>query len=103
MPKGYWIANVTITDPDLFKTYQGMVEACLEQHGGRYLVRGGSCEQVEGTGNQRQVVVEFDTYAAALDCYRSAEYAEAIAMRNRAATTNLVVVEGVEGANPARL
>jgi uncharacterized protein (DUF1330 family) len=57
-------------------------------------------EVVEGKARSRIVVIEFPSYQAALDCYRSPEYAKAIAVRQASADADLIVVEGYEGPQP---
>jgi uncharacterized protein (DUF1330 family) len=72
----------------------------LRKFGGRYVTRGGQTEVVEGKSRSRIVVLEFPTYEAALNCYRSPEYARLIAMRQASAEADLIVVEGYDGAQP---
>ena len=62
---------------------------------GRFLVRGGRHEVVEGHQRARTVVIEFPSYDAALACYRSADYQAAVALRKGKAECDLVVIEGV--------
>lgn len=98
MPKGYWIAAITIREAEGYADYQAAVRVALDRYGGRYLVRGGKAEAMEGAPRPRAVVVEFDDYATALACYGSPEFAAAIAMRRRLADTDFLVVEGWDGA-----
>lgn len=96
MAKGYWIARVTVTDPDQYKHYvDGSIPAILA-HGGKILARGGKYEQLEGEGRARNVVIEFPSLAAAHDCFHSPVYQAARAHRLKAGTIELVIVEGVE-------
>ncbi len=61
MPKGYLIANVTVTDPDRYAAYRQQVPAVIEQFGGRFLVRAGALDRVEDAdGFDRVVVLEFE-------------------------------------------
>ena len=64
------------------------------------LVRGGTFEKKEGDALSRNVVIEFPTYQAALDCYNSPEYAAAKAKRDGGGPIDLIVIEGYEGAQP---
>jgi len=101
MAKGYWIARVDVAD---FENYQAYVKANalpLRLHGAKFLVRAGRFENLEGTSRPRNVVIEFPSYQAALDCWKSAEYQEAIKLRASVSTIDLVIVEGYEGAQPA--
>jgi uncharacterized protein (DUF1330 family) len=100
MPKGYWIAHVDVLDAEGYKDYVAMLGDIFRKHHGRYLVRGGSFESMEGQNRSRHVVVEFPSYQAALDCYRSPEYAEAIAVRQANAAAELLVTEGYDGTQP---
>ena len=66
MAKGYWIAHVTVTDPERYKDYVAANAAAFEKYNARFLVRGGSYEQRAGAQKQqRHVVLEFDSYATA--------------------------------------
>lgn len=97
MPKAYWIAHVTVTNPDPYKLYaEGATEA-FKKFGARVLARGGACEQMEGDGHPRNVVIEFDSMEAALGCYNSPEYQAAKAHREGAGIANIVIVEGAPG------
>ncbi len=92
----YFIVNLDIRDPERFETYRQRVAPLVEEHGGRYLVRGGAHEVIEGDWNpERIVVVEFPSVERAHEWYRSAEYQELAAMRMRAAPSQVVLVEGV--------
>jgi uncharacterized protein (DUF1330 family) len=95
MPKGYVIAHATVTDPDKWAQYVMKSKVALDKFGGQPIVRGGRCEITEGNGVQRNVVIEFPSYEAALGYARSPEYAEARKLRVGAGTIDIVVVEGV--------
>ena len=73
MAKGYWIARVDVRDAEAYQAYLAANGAVFENYGARFLVRGGTSEQVEGKGRQRNVVLEFPSYERALACYRSPE------------------------------
>ena len=96
--KGYWIAHVDVTEPEGYKAYMVADMAPIGAHGGRFLVRGGKHEVVEGTVRSRSVVIEFPSYAAALACYRSPGYQAAAAHRKGRAEFDLIVAEGTDGA-----
>lgn len=100
MPKAYWIGHVDVRDPDAYKAYVAANAKAFRKYGGRFLVRGGSHEVVEGAVRSRNVVIEFDDYATALACYRSPEYAEAIKLRAPVSDGDLVIVEGYDGPQP---
>lgn len=100
MPKGYWIANVEVLNPEAYKAYLQANQAVFAKYGARYVVRSGRHEIVEGTAGSRQVVLEFKDYDTALACYRSPEYQAAMLLRTAASLANLVIVEGYEGPQP---
>lgn len=91
----YVIANAEVTDPASYEAYKAAVPAVIEQYGGRYLVRGGAAEIVEGGfPGPRFVVLEFPDVEAARAFARSPEYAAAKARREGAADMNIAIVEG---------
>ena len=96
MAKGYWIAQIDVTDPDNYPKYKAAASAAIEKFGGAYLIRGGRCEAVEGSSSRsRQVIIEFESYDQAMACYRSPEYQAAAALRQAAADGEVLVLEGV--------
>jgi len=96
MAKGYWIASVTVTDPDKYKGYADAAPAAFAKYGARYLARGGKHKQLEGEGRARNVVIEFPSLQAAEDCFNSSEYKAAKAKRVGAGIISVVIVEGVD-------
>jgi uncharacterized protein (DUF1330 family) len=96
----YLISDVTAKDAKAFEIYRARAAASIAQHGGRYLVRGGPIEPLEGSWTPRTiVVVEFPDIEQAKAWYRSPEYASALAVRDEALSRNLVLVDGIsEGA-----
>jgi len=101
MAKGYWISRLDVTDPERYKLYIDGANAAIARFGGRFLVRGGAFEAVEGTSRSRNVVVEFPDYDTALACFHSPEYQAAYQHRLAASEGEHVVIEGYEGAQPA--
>lgn len=92
----YVIVNDEIVDESTFSEFRERIGATVEAHGGRYLVRGGNVEVVEGSWSaDRVVVVEFDDVGAANAWLGSAEYGELKELRQRSAKANVIVVEGV--------
>jgi len=100
MTKGYWIAHVEVTDPEEYKKYLSANGVAFAKYGGRFLVRGGTHVVAKGAAKPRQVVIEFQDYAAAIACLESDEYRRAAEFRDAAALIDLVVVEGYEGPQP---
>lgn len=101
MPKGYWIVRVDITDQEQYKAYIAANAKPLAKYGARFLVRGGRLENPEGSSRARNAVIEFPSYQAALDCWKSADYQEAIKLRTPVSTADLIIIEGYEGPQPA--
>lgn len=92
---GYVIVQVDVHDPEGFAVYRDMVPPTLEAYGGRYLVRGGEFECVEGRWNpKRLVIIEFDSVERAKQWWASEEYAPAKALRERTAESTMIVIEG---------
>jgi uncharacterized protein (DUF1330 family) len=100
MAKGYWIGRVDVTDAEAYKRYVTANAKAFAKYGARFLVRGGTFEAVEGKARSRNVVIEFPSYDAAIDCYRSPEYAEALAIRLDAGIADILVIEGYDGPQP---
>jgi uncharacterized protein (DUF1330 family) len=101
MAKGYWIAHVDVSDPEAYQLYRAANAEPLNKYGARFLVRAGDFAQVEGASRSRHIVLEFVDYGTALACYRSSEYQKAFALRRRAGETDLVVIAGYDGPQPA--
>ena len=100
MPKGYWIARVDIADQEKYKAYVTANAEPLKKHGARFLVRAGRFENPEGESRTRNAVIEFPSYQAALDCWKSPEYQRAIKLRMDVSTIDLIIIEGYEGPQP---
>lgn len=100
MAKGYWVARVDVTNEPGFQPYADANAAIFKKFGGRYVVRGGKYEGMEGAARSRNVVIEFPDYATAVACYRSPEYQENVKRRLPHSTVDLIVIEGYDGAQP---
>ena len=96
MPKGYIIGHVTIHDTDEYAKYGARNNELMPAAGGKFLVRGGKSEYLEGEGHTRHVVIEFPSYEEALAFYNSPEYQENMKIRQANSDGNIVVVEGYE-------
>lgn len=95
---GYLIANLEVHDAATYDQYRQKVGAVIAQYGGRFIVRGGAIEPVEGDLLwKRLVVLEFPSYEAAQRFYHSKEYAPLIALRSGAAKCDIVLAEGYSG------
>jgi uncharacterized protein (DUF1330 family) len=100
MTKGYWIVRVDITDQEQYKAYVSANAEPLAKYGARFLVRAGRFENPEGTSRTRNAVIEFPSYQAALDCWKSHEYQTALKLRQPVSTIDLIIIEGYEGPQP---
>ena len=93
--KGYIIVDIQITDPDRYSDYKKLTPGSLVPYDGRFLVRGGETETLEGGWNPgRMVVLEFPTVEKAREWWSSDGYAPAKALRQSASITRMVLVEG---------
>jgi uncharacterized protein (DUF1330 family) len=91
----YVIAEVEVTDAAVYENYRKMVPATIAKYGGRFLVRGGAVETKEGGWQpKRLVVLEFASMDQARKWYHSPEYAPALALRQRAARSKVLLVDG---------
>jgi uncharacterized protein (DUF1330 family) len=100
MPKGYWLPQIDVSDPEGYKSYMAATPPAHHKYSGVALVRGGRSEVVEGRVRSRAVIREFPDYATALACYRSAEYQRARPLRLPHSQCDFIIVEGYEGAQP---
>jgi uncharacterized protein (DUF1330 family) len=92
---GYVIAQVEIHDPEGYEEYRKLVAPTIAKYGGRFIVRGGKSETLEGTWSpKRLVVVEFESVARAREWYFSPEYQPAKELRQKTSTGSLIVIEG---------
>ena len=92
----YVIVDIAISDPDLYEEYKKQVPPTLERYGGRFLVRGGRVENLEGDWSpKRLVILEFDSVEQAKRWWSSAEYMTPKALRQAAAKASMIVVQGV--------
>ncbi len=98
MAKGYWIAHVDVEDMNEYKKYVEGNAKAFAKYGGRFLVRGGQYETPEGSSRSRHVVLEFDSYQQALDCYNSEEYQSVIPLRAKPSVSvgDFVIIEGYD-------
>jgi uncharacterized protein (DUF1330 family) len=96
MHKAYVIARVDIIDPESYAVYAPLATEALKKSGGRVLARGGRYEALEGQARARNVVIEFDSFDAARNCYFSDLYQTAKAKRDGAAIAEFVLVEAYD-------
>src|SRR5205823_7640367 len=92
----YVIVEIDIIDSVGYDEYKKLAGATVEKYGGKYIVRGGRAETLEGDWNPKRIVVlEFESMQRAKDWLNCDEYREPRKMRHRTAKTNMIVVEGV--------
>jgi uncharacterized protein (DUF1330 family) len=92
----YVIVEIDILDPAGYEEYKKVASATVEKYGGKYIVRGGRTEVLEGDWNPKRIVVlKFESAQRAREWLNCEEYREPRKMRHRTAKTNMIVVEGV--------
>jgi uncharacterized protein (DUF1330 family) len=103
MPKGYWIPHIDVKNPEGYKAYMAAAPEAHRKYTSSALVRGGTCEVLEGKARSRHVLREFNSYDDALACYRSPEYQRAKPLRLPHSEADFVIVEGYDGPQPERI
>jgi uncharacterized protein (DUF1330 family) len=101
MAKAYWIARVDVHNEDGYKPYALANPAIFKKFGGRFVVRGGQFNAVEGQSRARNVVIEFPDYETAMACYNSPEYQDNLKVRVAHSTGDLIIIEGYDGPQPS--
>ncbi len=96
MAKGYIIAHIDVSDAETFAEFRRMSAPVIKEYGGQVLVGAKQAEQREGTAKPLTIVVEFPDLDTARRFYESQGYTDAKALRERAAMTDLQIVEGVD-------
>jgi Uncharacterized conserved protein len=91
----YVVVDVTVKDSATYDEYRRLAPPSIAFYGGRYLARGGATTVLEGKwAPTRLVILEFPTFERAKSWWSSPEYAEAKALRQRAASADMVLIEG---------
>lgn len=92
----YVLANIEVTDSAGFAEYRKLAPASIAAFGGRFIVRGGAMQVLEGTWNpKRLVILEFPDLATIQAWYHSPEYQQLVELRKRTASSDFVVVDGI--------
>ena len=92
----YIVVEIEVLDQERYEHYKQMVPPTLAAYGGRFIVRGGAVEALEGDWSpKRLVILEFPSVAQAKAWWGSSEYAAAKALRQATARTQMIVVEGM--------
>lgn len=99
MAKGYWIAHVDVKDAEGYKQYVAANAIAFAKYKPKFLVRGGENKVMAGSAmnGKRHVVLEFESYAVALECYHSPEYQAAAKLRDKYSVADVIVIEGYTG------
>lgn len=95
MAKGYWVVALEVNDPGQYAVYQAFVRPFLAANEGRFVIRGGKSEVVEGSVRPRIVVVEFPSYSDAVRVYHSEGYQTGMRERLAASIADFAIVEGI--------
>lgn len=92
----YIVVEITVKDEATYERYKQLAPPSIAAHGGRYVIRGGQVETLEGAWQpKRFVMLEFPSAAQARAWWASPEYAPAKALRQASASTEMILVEGV--------
>jgi uncharacterized protein (DUF1330 family) len=92
----YLVVDIDVSNPAQFEEYKKLAPAAIARYGGRYLIRGGAYEVIEGDWKpQRLTLVEFDSMEKAKAFYNSPEYQVAIKVRLGAANMKMLLVQGI--------
>jgi len=93
----YVIVELEVTDPDEYAAYGKLAVESVARHGGRFLVRGGAYEEIEGKWAPRMIVLEFESLDAVRAWYDSEDYQACLPMRLSSSNGRMIAVEGYEG------
>jgi uncharacterized protein (DUF1330 family) len=97
MLPGFVIAEVDVTDPGTFQKYAEKAPGTIAQYGGRYVIRGGKFDSVEGDAPKRFVVIQFDSVEKAKAWEDSPEYNAIKPIRHSSAKSRVFIIEGYAG------
>ena len=96
MAKGYIMGHITVHDAENYKEYVEKDTPILAALGGRFIIRGGQSETVEGESLMRHVLIEFDSYELAKKAYNDPKYQAVADIRRRNADSVIILVEGTD-------
>lgn len=92
----YILVEIEIHNPELYEEYKQLTPASISEYQGRFIVRGGKTKILEGSyENKRRVILEFPSFQIAASWWCSEDYTKARKIREKAATTNMILLEGV--------
>ena len=99
----YVIVEIEVTDPVRYEDYKRQAAATVHKYGGKYIVRGGTTEVLEGNWKPKRIVIlQFDSIERAKAWLNSEEYREPRKLRHATAKTNMLVIEGCDDATSVR-
>jgi uncharacterized protein (DUF1330 family) len=90
----YVIAEIDVTNPEVYEKYRPLANESITRHGGRFVVRGGKADVLEGEWSPRIVVIEFESLDAVRAWYDSDDYQAAAAVRHESSQGRIIAVEG---------
>ena len=97
MVKGYWVACVNVKNIEEYQKYVNLAGPAINLHGGKFLVRGGKVDNIEGKNFERIVISVFKSSVKAKECYNSKEYQKALSFLNYNNSERVIhIVEGLD-------
>jgi uncharacterized protein (DUF1330 family) len=100
MVKGYWLAQIQVKDEAAYNEYRKRNATAFANFGARFVVRGGPFHCVTGEVRQHNVVIEFPSHDAALACYHSPEYQDALPYLKAGCESDFIIIAGYDGPQP---
>jgi uncharacterized protein (DUF1330 family) len=92
----YIVLDIVVTDPVRYAEYKELAAPTVAQYGGKYIVRGGKAENLEGDWSPARIVIlQFERVEQAKNWLNSAEYGPAKELRHQTAVTRSIIVEGL--------
>tara|TARA_B100000925_G_scaffold207652_1_gene157989 strand:+ start:26 stop:313 length:288 start_codon:yes stop_codon:yes gene_type:complete len=95
MSKGYWVVRANISDAEEYSKYVQVATDIIAKYNGHFLIRGGDQIEFEESGFERTVVVEFNSFEDALECYKSTDYQSALKFVKNSSKRYVSIVKGV--------
>tara|TARA_A100001388_G_C28624964_1_gene429444 strand:- start:498 stop:785 length:288 start_codon:yes stop_codon:yes gene_type:complete len=94
MSKGYWIVRANVNNQEEYLKYIKKATKVVESFNGKFLVRGGKQKELENSGYERTVIVQFNSYNDALKSYNSKEYQDALRHVKQSSNRLFAIAEG---------
>ena len=95
MSKGYWVVRANISEAEEYSKYVQIATDIIAKYNGHFLIRGGDQVEFEESGFERTVVVEFNSFEDALECYKSNDYQSALKFVKNSSKRYVSIVKGV--------